>query len=186
MEERDGGEDVGEYDGLEEVGYRTSYGDIEDRDDAEEEEEEMVREEYLGGEGEILNGDTNVDGLDTIKTMCETYCHRLNLSSPISRAATMSQLFAQKIDLPCRREGASPSSIAAVSVFVTSHLLGAPRSLDSVSEMCSVNARSISELYVYVAVCWISQGLIDEEMLDLVGRGSVSLINGLSERKPSE
>lgn len=124
---------------------------------------------------EILNSD--VTERQMVKAMCETYCHRLNLtSSPI--AIPLSQHLAAKMYLVCRYEHASKSASAAVSVFVASHLIGAPRTPHWVSMMCGIDAGVITGLYWFIRRALARVDLVDEDMLTLIDRGDLETVLG--------
>ena len=142
--------------------------------------EEEVREEYWEEE-EIAMSDVDhhsITDLQTVKAMCETYCYRLNLNSN-PRAIDISQHLAGKIYVACLLAAHAPSSIAAVSVYLTSHLVGAPKSRHLVSRMSGVAADVISRLYWSLHPVRVRAEFIDEEMLALIDRGDVETVLGL-------
>ena len=117
----------------------------------EEEDEQDIREELIEEDEEetVMGGldQHNTADLETVKNMCLTYCRRLNLTS--TRVTDVSERFAEKIFIACRTVGHTPPSIAAVSVFVASHLTGAAKTLHWVSMMSGVYADVISGLYFF-------------------------------------
>ncbi|CAD6580019.1 MAG: transcription initiation factor IIB [Alectoria sarmentosa] len=142
-------------------------------------DEEEMREEYWEEE-EIAMSDVDhhsITDLQTVKAMCETYCYRLNLNSN-PRAIDISQHLAGKIYVACLLAAHAPSSIAAVSVYLTSHLVGAPKSRHLVSRMSGVAAGVISRLYWSLYPVRVRAEFIDEEMLALIDRGDVETVLG--------
>lgn len=133
---------------------------------------------------EVTEEDTEDDGsnLETIQNMCVTYCYRLSLNNNISRAIELSQRIAHHIledtSLAVRPAGYSLASIAAVSVFATSHLLGAPKTEERVSMNSGVTIGAIAGLYWYVTHPHDFGELIDEEMLAMIGRGDRETVLG--------
>ena len=131
----------------------------------------------------VLEKDTEEDesNLEIIKTMCETYCYRLSLTTN-SRAIELSQRIAQHIledtGVAYRPGDFSMASIAAVSVFATSHLIGAPKTQEWVSINSSIPANFIAGLYWYVTHPHDFGELIDEEMLAMIGRGDRETVLG--------
>lgn len=119
----------------------------------------------------------SITDLQTVKAMCETYCYRFNLNSN-PRAIDISQHLAGKIYVACLLAAHAPSSIAAVSVYLTSHLVGAPKSRHLVSRMSGVAAGVISRLYWFIYPVRVRAELIDEEMLALIDRGDVETVLG--------
>lgn len=112
----------------------------------------------------------NPSNLSTIRTMCSTYCHRLDLSpSPISIAIPLSRHLATNIHSAPMFHFCGPSAIAAVAVFVASHLLGAPRTLFRVEMMTGVEGRDVLSLYRIFLFAVIEGGLVDEVVVGMVG-----------------
>lgn len=145
------------------------------------EEGELEMQDERIEEHEIAADDIrhhNLADLDTIKTMCETYCHRLDLASSSSRVISLSQHLAQNIHVACMFHFCGPSSMAAVSVFVASHLLGVPRTLFRVSMMSGVDGCDILPLYRLFLFSLIEADLIDDEILAMVGRGDFNTVLG--------
>lgn len=117
----------------------------------------------------------NAPGLQTVKDMCETYCRRITHSS---RVTDISQHFAEKIFIACLLAGHSLPSIAAVSVYVSTHLTGMPRTPHSVSMTSGVDADVIKHLYGFVCPARVRAELFDGEMLALIERGDLETVLG--------
>ncbi|KAF6238947.1 hypothetical protein HO173_002819 [Letharia columbiana] len=115
--------------------------------------------------------------LQTVKAMCETYSYRLNFTSS-SKTIAVSQRFAEKIHVACALAGHAPPSVAAVAVFVASHLAGAPKTAHWVSLMSGVDADAIAGLYWFVCPARVRAELVDEEMLAMIDRGDRETVLG--------
>lgn len=143
--------------------------------DEEGEQDERIEEHEIAPD-EIRH--YNPTDLETIKTMCETYCHRLDLASRSSRVITVSQHLAGNIHVACMFHFCGPSPMAAVAVFVASHLLGVPTTLLRVSMMSGVDGCDILSLYRLFFFSLIEADLIDDEILAMVGRGDFNTVLG--------
>ena len=132
---------------------------------------------------QVTEEDTEETGsnLETIKNACVTFCYRLNLNTHF-RAIEVSQRLAQHIleetAVADRPGDFSMASIAAVSVFATSHLIGAPKIQEWVSMNSGVSIGAIAGLYWYVTHPHDFGDLIDEEMLAMINRGDRETILG--------
>lgn len=149
-------------------------------EEAEEVRESETQDEHIE-QPEIASDDIrhhNPAELEGIETMCETYCHRLDLASGSTRVISLSQHLARRIHVACMFYFCSPSSMAAVSVFVASHLLGVPRTLFRVSMMSGVDGCDILPLYRLFLFSLIEADLIDDEILAMVGRGDFNTVLG--------
>lgn len=139
--------------------------------DTRDDDEEVTEEDTEEGEPD----------LETIKTMCETYCYRLSLTTN-SRAIELSQRIAQHIledtGVAERPGDFSMTSIAAVSVFATSHLIGAARTQEWVSMNSGIPIGYIAGLYWYITHPHDFGDLIDEEMLAMINRGDRETVLG--------
>ncbi|CAF9935011.1 hypothetical protein IMSHALPRED_010072 [Imshaugia aleurites] len=121
-----------------------------------------------------------IDPIDfaTVQTMCSTYCYRLNLNSQ-PQAIEISQHLAATIYRICvAAEEYSLPSIAAVAVYMASHLTGAPKTSHWVSMMSGVHDGVISRLYRFVDQAQDPAWLIDEEVLAMVNRGPLETVFG--------
>ena len=131
--------------------------------------------------------DENASDLEIIRSMCETYCYRLNLTAN-SRAIEISQRIGQhifeRIDGATRYSHFPSLTIAAVSAFMTSHLTGMPKSMGWVAMNASVLIiHSLRGLYWYIYHTRFHDFLddhdfIDEEMLAMIGRGDRETVLG--------
>ena len=132
---------------------------------------------------QVTEEDTAADesNLETIKNACVTFCYRLNLNT-YSRAIELSQHLAQHIleatGVAARPGDFSNASIAAVSVFATSHLIGAPKIQEWVSMNSGVSIGTIAGLYWYVTHPHDFGDLLDEEMLAMINRGDRETVLG--------
>ena len=135
---------------------------------------EVEMDEEAVDEEENATGDSD---LWTVKIMCETYCYRLSLDSS-SSAIDISHRIAEKIHVGCLRVGHSAPSIAAVSVFVASHLMGTPKTPHWVSMMSGVDAEVISGMYSWIYSARVRVALIDAEMLAMIDRGDGEIVFG--------
>ena len=132
-------------------------------------DEESVRDEHSPVR------DTSHFDLTNVNTMCETYCCRLNLTSSF-RVIDVSQRLAAKIYMPCTIAFYSPGCIAAVSVYIASHLAGTPKTVSWVSANSGVGADAISSLYRCIDPVRSCTWLIDEEMLAASDRGRLETV----------
>ena len=113
--------------------------------------------------------------LDALETMCETYCYRLDLTSE-STAVNVSRRLARNIFVSNLFLDLYPSVTAAVSVFITSHLTGEPKTLNWVSVMSDVETDEILDLYLGFRLARVQHELIDEEVLAMIGRGDLATV----------
>lgn len=110
--------------------------------------------------------------LQTIRLMCETYCYRLNLNLfRGSSTIEISQRIAVRTRVACQFAGHSMQPCAAVSVYVTSHLTGAPKTLHEVSMMSGVDSGVILGIYNLVYSGRVRAEFLDHEMLAMINRG---------------
>lgn len=145
-------------------------------------DDEEMHEESIGEDGDE-DGMSEYDRLyatelETTKTMCETYCYRLSLDAH-PRAIAISQRIADKTYTWCRLAGHTPSSTAAVAIYVASHLIGVPKTARTVHMMTGVDADEVSGTDYPE---WIREALLDEEMLVMIGRGGRGVVLRLMPR----
>ena len=137
-------------------------------------EEEETHEESVRDEQSPVRDTSHFD-LTNVNIMCETYCCRLNLTSSF-RVIDVSQRLAAKIYMPCTIAFYSPACIAAVSVYIASHLAGTPKTVSWVSANSGVGADAISSLYRCIDPVRNQTWLIDEEMLAASDRGRLETV----------
>lgn len=149
----------------------------------EEEEEVEVEEETLSDDEETevqedANDEEESASRDQIRhynpelvSMCESYSYRLHLDT-IPLAINVSIRIAARIYFCCRLSGHSTTSIAAVAVFVASHVVRAPKIVHWVSVMSGVEVDTIVNVYSWLHGARDRVEIVDEETLAMVGRMS--------------
>ena len=110
---------------------------------------EMDEDPAEESEPDTRDLDRSVADLETIKTMCETYCYRLDLDAN-PRIIRITQRFSEKVYDACRLVAPSRACIAAVAVLSISRLVGALRPLSRVSDMCGVDSTEIYRLHCHI------------------------------------
>ena len=128
---------------------------------------EMIEDPAEEPEPVTRDPNRSVADLETIKDMCETYCYRLDLdANPM--LMHISQHFARKVYNTCRLVAPSRECIAAVSVLSISRLMGAPRTLNRVSNMSGVDSAEIDRLHRHIWGGPIVSYLVNEELVSMI------------------
>lgn len=113
--------------------------------------------------------------LEILNTMCETYSLRLDLP-PYFGVTAISQALAEKFYIDHPNEGLFLSSIAAVSVYGTLLLTGAPRTLRSVQDMSGVDGEYIDSLYESFGLARVRAALNEEGVFAVSGREGLETV----------
>lgn len=104
--------------------------------------------------------------LETVRHCCSTPYYNDAISSELFR---MAEPMAKALRLRVQIDDFGLDTIAGTTVYITSHLLGHPRSPLEISEVVHVDERQIRSLYTHVYAD--REALIDSSMLELLGRG---------------
>jgi len=104
----------------------------------------------------LANGSTMIPSSDSYKTttstnakdLCIRFLSQLGLNLPVY--VRVSQGLAEKMSTVGDLAGRSPLSVAAACIYLTSHLLGKPKSPKEISEVAGVSDGTIRTAYKYL------------------------------------
>ena len=151
-------------------GIGEGFEGLEDDEEAtlSDDEDTSVQEEANDEEGSASRDRIRHYDPDLV-SMCESFSYRLHLDA-IPSAINISIRIAERIHFCCRLVGHSTASVAAVAVFVASHVVRAPKAVHWVSMMSGVEVDAIVNVYSWLHGARDRVGIVDEETLAMVRR----------------
>ena len=151
-------------------GIGEGFEGLEDDEEAtlSDDEETSVQEEANHEEGNASRDRIRHYNADLV-SMCESFSYRLHLDA-IPSAINISIRIAERINFCCRLVGHSTASVAAVAVFVASHVVRAPKAVHWVSMMSGVEVDAIVNVYSWLHEARDRVRIVDDETLAMVGR----------------